>query len=197
MAGCIDLSKKRLKKFKELLLEAPEWDENKRLLVMQKHDVDFRVVARVFEFNDFVDIQPIANSMEEYGEIREAFMGEVDGTVYYGIFTRRNNDFRLITARRASTRERAEYYELKDEDMNREKETIEEKRNDAVVDEIDYFPEYDISKVISVHTQDFKKFFKEIDKKGWKKVRRRLTKEGYQRESGGHVYSPPGSGTKK
>ena len=77
--------------------------------------------------------------------------------------------------------------------MNTEKEKLEEKRNDAVVDEIDYFPEYDPSKVISVRGTELKKFFKEIDKKGWKKVRRRLTKEGYQRESGGHVYSPPGN----
>ena len=161
--------------------------------MLEKHRVDFKDVAKMFESDEFIDIQPMADSMEEYGELRESFMGEVDGTVYLGILTRRNNDYRLITARRAGTKERARFYELKDEDMNRE--TIEEKRNNSVIDELDDLPEYDPSKVISVHTTYLKEFDKEIDRKGWKKVRRRLTKEGYQWESGGHVYHPPGSET--
>ena len=194
MAGCIDLSKKRLKKFKELLLEAPEWDENKRLLVMQKHDVDFRTVARVFEGNlDFVDMQVIPNSMEEYGEVRESFMGEVDGVVYFGVFTRLNNDYRLITAREANRRERPRFYDWKDRKM---REKIEEKRDDFV-DEIDYFPEYDPSKVISVQNRFQKEFHKEVLTKGYDKIKRRLKKEGYKFPSGGYVYSPPGYGTKK
>lgn len=98
--------------------------------------------------------------MEECGELRDSFMGEANGVVYYGILTRRNNDYRLITARRAGSRERARFYELKDKYINAEKEKIEEKRHDAVIDEIDYFPEYDISKVISVHTRDLNKFLR-------------------------------------
>ena len=191
MAGCIDLSKKRLKKFKELLSEAPEWDENKRLLVMQKHDVDFRVVARMFETDiDFVDMRPVADSMERYGELRESFIGEVDGTVYCGILTRRNNDYRLITAREAGTKERTRFYDWKDRKMN------EEKRDDFV-DELDDIPEYDPSKVISVQNRFQKEFHKEVLTKGYDKIKRRLKKEGYQFPSGRCVYSPPGSGTKK
>lgn len=69
--------------------------------MLEKHRVDFKDVAKLFESDEFIDIQPVADSMEENSELRESFMGEVDGTVYRGILTRRNNDYRLITARRA------------------------------------------------------------------------------------------------
>ena len=81
--------------------------------------------------------------------------------------------------------------------MNTEKEKIEEKRDDAVVDEIDYFPEYDPSKVISVQNRFQKEFHKEVLTKGYDKIKPRLKKEGYQFPSGRCVYSPPGFGTKK
>lgn len=75
---------------------------------------------------------------------------------------------------------------------NLNKEKIEESRHDPGIEEIDYFPKYDVSRVISVHNRDRKEFDQEINKKGWKGVHRRLTGEGCQLNTGGHDHYPPG-----
>ena len=74
--------------------------------------------------------------------------------------------------------------------MNKEK--IEERRHDPGIEEIDYFPKYDVSKVISVHNRDRKEFDQEINKNCWNGVRRRLTGEGGQLDTGGRDDYPPG-----
>ena len=74
--------------------------------------------------------------------------------------------------------------------MNKEK--IEERRYDSDIDEIEYFQKYDVSRVISVHNRDCKEFDQEINKNCWNGVRRRLTGEGGQLDTGGHDDYPPG-----
>ena len=78
----------------------------------------------------------------------------------------------------------------KDKNMN--KEQIEERRYDSDIDEIEYFPKYDVSRVISVHSRDRKEFDQEINKNGWNGVRRRLTGDASQLDTGRHDDYPPG-----
>ena len=76
------------------------------------------------------------------------------------------------------------------EKLNKEK--IEERRYDSDIDEIEYFPKFYVSKVISVHNRDRKEFDQEINKNCWNGVRRRLTGDAYQLDTGRHDDYPPG-----
>ena len=91
----------------------PQWDENKRLANLEKHGVDFRVVAEMFTRNEYVYYQEVKNSLRYYGEERNRFIGEVDGVFYSGVMTFRDGDQRLITARRAGTKDKNKYLQNK------------------------------------------------------------------------------------
>ena len=79
---------------------------------------------------------------------------------------------------------------VKDKNMNKDK--IEERRHDLGIEEIDYFPKYDVSKIISVHNRERKEFDQEINKNCWNGVRRRLTGDASQLDTGRHDDYPPG-----
>ena len=80
-----------------------EWDEAKRLAVLEKHGIDFAKAARVF-LTDHV-VLPAHSEIEA----RFAAVGYLDGEWFTVIFTFRGEARRLITARKARENERRAY----------------------------------------------------------------------------------------
>lgn len=84
-----------------------EWDDEKARSNLQGHGVDFRDAAQIFagptvEYFD---------DREDYGEDRFKAYGLHDGTVYVVIYTVREDRIRVISAWKATRREREEYYQ--------------------------------------------------------------------------------------
>lgn len=84
-----------------------EWDEAKRSRNLAKHGVDFLDVLPAFDGRPTLEWQ---DARRDYGETRWAKLAEVEGVVFHITFTRRSKSVRLISARRASRREREAYY---------------------------------------------------------------------------------------
>ena len=82
-----------------------EWDEAKRQANITKHDVDF------LEAIELLADAPLLHddSRQDYGERRCQATGIVDGKMLVVIFTIRESSFRIISARRANSRERRKY----------------------------------------------------------------------------------------
>jgi uncharacterized DUF497 family protein len=85
--------------------EGFEWDERKRSHNLQKHGVDFVLVAR-FEFDTAV-IR--ADDRKDYGERRYRAFGKIDGRLHVLVFTARGALTRVISLRRANPREVESY----------------------------------------------------------------------------------------
>jgi hypothetical protein len=79
-----------------------EWDEQRRLVNLAKHGIDFRAAARIFEGPtvEFPDRR------RDYGELRVGAYGRVNGVVLFVIYTSRGDRRRLISARKAGEGER-------------------------------------------------------------------------------------------
>ena len=50
------------------------------------------------------------DNRKNYGEERVNVLGEVEGDIFFVTYTKRNTKYRLISARRANSRERRKYY---------------------------------------------------------------------------------------
>ena len=82
-----------------------EWDERKRQDILEKRGVDILDAALIFE-------GPVLSAIDDrsdYGEERFRSLGEVDGTVYMVVHTRRGDSIRLITAWTVGRRDRERY----------------------------------------------------------------------------------------
>lgn len=88
-------------------MERFEWDESKAEANLAKHGVSFPDAARVFE--DFSRLEWL-DEREDYGEDRFVTIGLVGGRQLAVVYTMRGENRRLIMARRATRRERKEYY---------------------------------------------------------------------------------------
>ena len=84
-----------------------EWDEAKRRRNFAKHGVDFPDVLPAFDGRSVLEG---ADTRQNYGEPRWIRLAEVERTVLHITYTRRGKVIRLISARRASRRERKAYY---------------------------------------------------------------------------------------
>lgn len=85
-----------------------EWDEAKNLLNVAKHGVSFDLAQRIFDGPVLTWI----DDRQDYGETREISIGTVDDAVVLTVaHTDRSGVRRLISARRASRRERSLYEE--------------------------------------------------------------------------------------
>jgi len=82
-----------------------EWDEAKRQANITKHDVNFLEVMEILADAPLLH----DDSRQDYGERRCQAVGIVDGKMLVMIFTIRDGSFRIISARRANSRERREY----------------------------------------------------------------------------------------
>ncbi len=82
-----------------------EWDERKARTNLRRHRVDFADAATVFEDDRAVTVADEDSDEERYSTIGLDALGR--GLVV--IYTVRGKRIRIISARRATRRERAEY----------------------------------------------------------------------------------------
>lgn len=83
-----------------------EWDESKRAANRAKHGVDF-IAAERFEWATAIEAM---DNRFDYGEERWVALGLIDNRLHVLIYSRRRESVRLISLRRANSRER-KYYE--------------------------------------------------------------------------------------
>ena len=83
-----------------------EWDEDKRARNLAKHGVDFIDIVSMFggELLENID------NRRDYGETRIRCLGELDGRVFSVVYVRRDENRRIISARKANVREQRAYY---------------------------------------------------------------------------------------
>lgn len=82
-----------------------EWDEAKRQSNLEKHGVDFVDVAPILADSPLI----LEDNRRDYGEQRCLAFGERNDMLFVVAFTLRNGAFRIISARRANSRERRFY----------------------------------------------------------------------------------------
>ncbi|MGX7705977.1 BrnT family toxin [Methylobacterium sp. Gmos1] len=85
-----------------------EWDDEKSQATLAARGFDFAHAARVFEG---LTVQT-HDQRRAYGEMRVSAVGEVDGDMFQVVFTDRPSGRRIISARKASRRERREWHAL-------------------------------------------------------------------------------------
>lgn len=82
-----------------------EWDESKRAANIAKHGTDFKLIYQ-FEWEGALILEDVR---EDYNESRFYALGMVGDRLYAVIFTLRNNLYRIISMRKANSRERKHY----------------------------------------------------------------------------------------
>lgn len=82
-----------------------EWDEAKRRSNLAKHGVDFTDAAQVLADARLI----LEDTRRDYGEQRCLAFGEMNSLLFVVAFTLRDGAFRIISARRANSRERRFY----------------------------------------------------------------------------------------
>ncbi len=86
-----------------------EWDEEKAAANVAKHGIRFDYAARVFLDSYRLEMP---DEREEYEEVCFKTIGMVDNRALVVIFTVRNGNIRLISARRAERYEQRQYHEI-------------------------------------------------------------------------------------
>ncbi len=82
-----------------------EWDPAKAASNLAKHEVDFSAATKVFDDPSML----IGLDPRPRGETRYQAIGSVSGVVLFVSYTMRGEVCRVISARRASRRERQNY----------------------------------------------------------------------------------------
>lgn len=83
-----------------------EWDENKRLINLRRHGIDFADVWQIFHYDRVTDI----DDRFDYGEIRYITFGLLRGDVIVVAHTETEDSFRIISARKAEKYEQKIYF---------------------------------------------------------------------------------------
>jgi uncharacterized protein len=83
------------------------WDEEKRETNIKKHGIDFVDVCRLFA-SPFLTIP---DERRDYGETRFIAFGYVDGRLMAVAYTKRIETTRIISARKANSREEKRFHE--------------------------------------------------------------------------------------
>jgi len=83
-----------------------EWDENKARQNLKKHGVSFEEAATVF--GDSLS-RTISDPLHSEDEDRFVILGQSHERLVVVVFTERGENIRIISARRASRRERKDY----------------------------------------------------------------------------------------
>lgn len=83
-----------------------EWDENKNKSNQEKHGIDFNAAKDVFK-DENSKVTP--DLRKDYGENRWKIIGKIYGSIISVIYTMRDKAVRIISARKASKKERDEY----------------------------------------------------------------------------------------
>jgi uncharacterized protein len=82
-----------------------EWDDEKNLVNLKKHGVDFVEAMLIFE-NDVLTVEDMR---QDYGERRFRSIGLVDGNCFVVVHTQRGEARRLISAWKGGSDERDNY----------------------------------------------------------------------------------------
>ena len=83
-----------------------EWDDAKSRACFVQRGFDFAYVVRAFlDPNRIVD----PDRRWDYGEDRYRLLGAIDGRVFVVIYTMRDSAIRIISARKANSKEAGEY----------------------------------------------------------------------------------------
>jgi uncharacterized protein len=85
----------------------PTWDENKRSLNIKKHNLDFVGCEAVFDNQAYV----YEDSSEAYSEQRLCLVGWLVDQVVHMTYTEREDDFHVISLRKAEKHEIKRYIE--------------------------------------------------------------------------------------
>jgi len=83
-----------------------EWDENKRLINIKKHGIDFIDVPAIFE----LDTVTVIDDRFEYGEVRYQTLGLLKSRVILVVHTESETVIRIISARKATKYEEKIYF---------------------------------------------------------------------------------------
>lgn len=84
-----------------------EWDEQKRLINLQKHGIDFADVYLIFEYDLVTDI----DDRFDYGETRFITFGLLRGDIIVVAHTEDKEIFKVISARKAEKYEQEIYFD--------------------------------------------------------------------------------------
>ncbi len=84
-----------------------EWDENKRTRNKQKHGLDFDDAHLVFTNEAHIE----EDRRKDYGENRYNLIGVLVGRIIVVTFSVRNGSIRVISMRKANSREQKQYYQ--------------------------------------------------------------------------------------
>lgn len=84
-----------------------EWDENKRIWTLLKHDVDF-IDAEKFQWNS---AKVTIDDRHTYNEERYVAIGFIEDRLHVMAFTLRDGSIRIISLRKANKREVDNYEE--------------------------------------------------------------------------------------
>lgn len=83
-----------------------EWDENKRVINIYKHGIDFPIAAIALN-------EPhVESQTDKNGEVRTLAICPSSGTLIAIVYTMREEACRIISARSANKHERRQYHEL-------------------------------------------------------------------------------------
>lgn len=83
-----------------------EWDENKRLINIRKHGIDFADVPSIFE----LDTVTVIDDRFEYGETRYQTLGLLKTRIIMVVHTESETVIRIISARKANKYEEETYF---------------------------------------------------------------------------------------
>ena len=85
-----------------------EWDEEKAASNIRQHDgVTFDQATLAFSDKFYVEW---IDDREDYGEERSVLLGLTQGQILYVVYTERDHNIRIISARRANKHEQDIYY---------------------------------------------------------------------------------------
>jgi uncharacterized DUF497 family protein len=79
-----------------------EWDPKKESLNVEKHHLDFTTVSQIWNGQIVEKI----DNRRDYRETRVIATGQADGSVLVVVYTRRGEKRRIISARKANSREK-------------------------------------------------------------------------------------------
>lgn len=83
-----------------------EWDKNKNISNGKKHGISFETASGIFSNNDNCTFQ---DTRKDYGEPRFNTVGKLLASLFSVIWTPRADRKRIISARRANSKERGQY----------------------------------------------------------------------------------------
>lgn len=87
-----------------------EWDSEKEKINITKHGLDFETASRVFYDKNRIEKYDREHSVDED---RYITIGEINGVAFVVmvVYTERKSAIRIISARKATKREKEEYYD--------------------------------------------------------------------------------------